>query len=121
MNGPAEAGRTTRQRVHEVLRSGGFRRLVTTRVVSQIGDGMFQLAAADLLLFDDPGPNPALKLTAIVAVTLIPFSLIVPFVGVFIDRWDRRKILAYTPMFRAALAGLVPVTVIGSAESPAFF
>lgn len=121
MTGPAEAGPTTRQRVREVFRSGGFRRLVTTRVVSQIGDGMFQLAAADILLFDDPGANPALKLTAIVAVTLIPFSLIVPFVGVFIDRWDRAKILIYTPLFRAALAALLPLTVLGRDESALFF
>ena len=103
---------STRQRVGEVLAARGFRRLVVTRVVSQLGDGIFQLSAADLLLFDRPGENPALKLTALVAVTLIPFSVIVPFVGVFIDRWDRRKILAYTPTFRAALAALLPLTIV---------
>ncbi len=121
MTGPAEAGRTTRQRVREVFSSSGFRRLLVTRVTSQIGDGLFQLAAADLLLFDDPGRNPALKLTALVAITLIPFSAVVPFVGVFIDRWDRRKILAYTPFFRAGLAALLPLTIFGSDESPVFF
>ena len=121
MIGPARAGRTTRQRIREVFSSAGFRRLVTTRVVSQIGDGLFQLAAADLLLFEDPGPNPALKLTALVAVTLVPFSVVVPFVGVFIDRWDRRRILTYTPFFRAALASLLPLTIIGDNESPVFF
>ena len=120
MIGPAEAGRTTRQRLREVF-SSGFRRLVVTRVTSQIGDGLFQLAAADLLLFDDPGRNPALKLTALVAITLIPFSAVVPFVGVFIDRWDRRKILAYTPFFRAGLAALLPLTIFGGDESPVFF
>jgi MFS family permease len=112
---------STRQRVGEVLAARGFRRLVVTRVVSQLGDGIFQLSAADLLLFDRPGENPALKLTALVAVTLIPFSVIVPFVGVFIDRWDRRKILAYTPTFRAALAALLPLTIAEGRSSPAFF
>ena len=123
MNGPAEfAGRiSTRQRLNEVFSSGGFRRLVATRVASQLGDGLFQLAAVDLLLFDDPGANPAVTLTALVAVTLIPFSAVVPFVGVFIDRWDRRKILTYTPAFRAALAAMLPLTVIAGDESPAFF
>jgi MFS family permease len=121
LTGPAEAGRTTRQRVREVFSSSGFRRLVVTRVTSQIGDGLFQLAAADILLFEDPGSNPALKLTALVAITLIPFSLVVPFVGVFIDRWDRRKILTYTPFFRAGLAALLPLTIFGSDESPVFF
>jgi MFS family permease len=119
--GPAEAGRSAGQRVRELFSSAGFRRLVAGRAASQIGDGLFQLAAADILLFDDPGTNPALKLTALVAVTLIPFSLVVPFVGVFIDRWDRRKILAYTPLFRAALAALLPLTTFGTDQSPAFF
>ncbi|MGH2727581.1 MAG: MFS transporter, partial [Actinomycetota bacterium] len=118
---PAEAGQTNRQRVREAFSSAGFRRLVITRVVSQIGDGLFQLAAADLLLFEDPGRNPALKLTAIVAITLIPFSLVVPFVGVFIDRWDRAKILTYTPFFRAGMAALLPLTIFGRDESPVFF
>ena len=121
MIGPAAAGRTTRQRVRDVFASTRFRRLVATRITSQIGDGLFQLAAADLLLFDDPGNNPALKLTALVAVTLIPFSLVVPFVGVFIDRWDRRKILTYTPLFRSVFAAMLPLTIFGASESPVFF
>ena len=122
MIGPAAAGSaTTRQRLREVFASTGFRRLVAARVTSQIGDGLFQLAAADLLLFDDPGSNPAAKLTALVAVTLIPFSVVAPFVGVFIDRWDRRKILTYTPFFRAVLAALLPLTIFGTSESPVFF
>jgi MFS family permease len=121
LTGPAGAGPTTRQRIREVFSSSGFRRLVVTRVTSQVGDGLFQLAAADLLLFDDPGDNPALKLTALVAITLIPFSAVVPFVGVFIDRWDRRKILTYTPYVRALLAGVLPLTIFGSSESPVFF
>lgn len=121
MTGPATAGPTTRQRVGEVFSSTGFRRLVVTRVASQLGDGLFQLAAADILLFDRPGDNPALTLTALVAITLIPFSVVVPFVGVFIDRWDRRKILTYTPAFRATLAALLPLTALTTDESPLFF
>jgi MFS family permease len=118
---PAAAGPTTRQRVREVFASSGFRRLVATRVTSQLGDGLFQLATAKLLLFDDPGPNPALTLTILVAVTLIPFSVIMPFVGVFIDRWDRRKILERTPLARAALSAVLPLTALGGTEGPAFY
>jgi MFS family permease len=73
------------------------------------------------LLFDRPGKNPALTLTALVAVTLIPFSAIVPFVGVFIDRWDRRKILTFTPGIRAVLAALLPLTITEGHSNPAFF
>lgn len=55
------------------------------------------------------------------AVTLIPFSLIVPFVGVFIDRWDRRKILERTPLARAALSAALPLTALGGTEGVAFY
>jgi MFS family permease len=122
VTGPVPTGRlSTWQRVGEVLAGQGFRRLVGTRFASQLGDGVFQLAAAKLLLFDHPGPNPALTLTGLVAVTLIPFSLLVPFVGVFIDRWDRRKILTYTPAFRAGFAALLPLTIRGDSATPAFY
>ena len=53
--------------------------------------------------------------------TLIPFSAVVPFVGVFIDRWDRGKILTYTPAIRAGLAAMLPLTIIGGDSSPTFF
>jgi MFS family permease len=117
MTGPAAPGpgrRTTVERVREVFSSGGFRRLFATRVVSQLGDGIFQLAAADVLLFQEPSTNPALTLTVISVVTLMPFSAIGPFSGVFIDRWERRKILSRTPLVRACFAALTPLVVNGN-------
>lgn len=83
--------------------------MFAARAASQLGDGIFQLATAEILLFEDPGDNPAARLAVITAITLVPFSLIGPFGGVFIDRWDRRGILARTPAVRAVLAALVPV------------
>jgi MFS family permease len=121
VNGPGATGPSTRQRVVEVLGSTGFRRLFATRATSQLGDGLFQLAAAALLLFEHPGRNPALTLTALVAVTLIPFSALVPFAGVFIDRWDRRRILTLTPVVRAILAALLPLAAIRGKEGPLFY
>lgn len=110
--GDGSAGeRKTLDRVREIFRSPGFPSFFATRAVSQIGDGIFQLAAADVLLFDKPGANPALTLAAISAVTLIPFSLIAPFAGVFIDQWDRRKILTWVPLLRASLAAVVGLGV----------
>jgi MFS family permease len=107
--------------VKHLLRKSGFRRLFAARVVSQLGDGIFQLAAADLLLFKHPGANPAWTLTKLSVVTLIPFSIVVPFVGVFIDRWDRRRILTLTPLLRSGLVALVPVVSSGTADRPGFY
>lgn len=120
---PAPAGRPhpTVAAVRDLLRRPGFRHLFTARIVSQFGDGLFQLAAADLLLFDKPGANPAWTLTKLSAVTLIPFSMVVPLVGVFIDRWDRRRILTFTPLLRAALMGIVPLVASGNADNLGFY
>jgi MFS family permease len=37
----------------------------------------------------------------------LPFSVLGPFVGVFIDRWSRRRILTIAPLLKAAPVGLV--------------
>lgn len=112
------SGPTTFARVREVFSSRGFPRFFATRTVSQLGDGIFQLAAADILLFENPGPNPALTLTLISVVTLVPFSVVAPFVGVFIDRWERRRILQVVPIVRAALAAIV---ALGVSDGPWFY
>lgn len=81
-----------------------FRQLLGARALSQLGDGLFQISAASVLLFEDPGPNPVLDLLAVTAITLIPFSALGPFAGVFIDRWDRHRILTVVPLVRALAA-----------------
>jgi MFS family permease len=112
---------TTIQRVRVLLRASGFRRYFLARGVSQVGDGLFQLAAIDVLLLQDPGDAPVLKLFVLTAVMLIPFSVISPFSGVFIDRWERRTILTVVPAARAVLAALLPVAAVLGTDSIVFF
>lgn len=102
---------TTLARVREIFAQPGFTRFFSTRLVSQAGDGIFQLATADLLLFDNPGTNPALTLAILSAVTLVPFSIVSPFVGVFIDRWERKTILQVVPLIRAVLAATIALGI----------
>src|ERR1051325_5850035 len=100
---------TTFARVREVFRGGAFRRYIAARFVSQAGDGIFQLSSAAVLLFEHPGSHPTIALLGVSAVTLVPFSVIAPFTGVFIDRWDRQKIIVGVPLARAAVAALLPL------------
>ncbi|MCA1830017.1 MAG: MFS transporter [Actinobacteria bacterium] len=113
--------RTAIARMREVASSRGFRNLLTARTVSQFGDGVFQVSAASVLLFQHPGANPAAGLFTLTAATLIPFSIIGPFVGVFIDRWNRRKILTVVPLSRAAVAALLPIAALAGTHSAAFY
>jgi len=79
-----------------------FRRLLSTRLVSQTGDGIFTAGLGTYVFFNATTyPNP-LKGAAAFAVLYGPYSLIGPFAGVFIDRWSRRQILTYSALLRSA-------------------
>ncbi len=86
-----------------VLVEKDFRRLLATRLVSQAGDGMFTAGLGTYVFFDqNTFPNPGTAAAAF-AVLYLPYSLIGPFAGVFIDRWSRRQILVWSALLRAGL------------------
>jgi MFS family permease len=84
----------------------GFRRLLSTRLISQAGDGIFTAGLGTYVFFNaSTFPNPA-KGAAAFAVLYLPYSLIGPFAGVFIDRWSRRQILVYSALLRSVFVVL---------------
>jgi predicted MFS family arabinose efflux permease len=111
---------TTRARVARLLRLKEFRTFFTARALSQVGDGMFQFAAVDVLLLDDPGARPVAKLFALTALMLVPFSVAAPFTGVFIDRCERRTIVTRVPLLRALVAAALPLAALWGTGSVAF-
>jgi MFS family permease len=83
-----------------------FRRLLTTRLISQTGDGIFTAGIGTYVFFNASSfPTPASGAVAF-AVLYAPYSLVGPFAGVFIDRWSRRQILVYSGLLRFVLAVL---------------
>ena len=97
----------TRQRAREALRSDDFRRLFTIRLITQSGDGLFQAALISSIVFNPEEQNTILGFAIATLIVSLPFSIIGPFTGVFIDRWSRRKILVVAPWLRAAAVWLV--------------
>jgi Major Facilitator Superfamily len=104
--------------LRSVLAERDFRRLFATRLISQSGDGMFTAGLGAYVFFNQqtfPDPGAA---AAAFAVLYLPYSLIGPFAGVFIDRWSRRQILVWSALLRAAVvtftASLVAVGSLGS-------
>jgi MFS family permease len=97
-----------------VLQGRDFRRLFATRVVSALSDGVFQVGVAGYVLFSPEQRATAAEAAATAAVLLLPYSVLGPFAGVFIDRWRRRQILVYAPLIRAALvAGTAALLAYG--------
>ena len=70
-----------------------FRRLIAAQALSQAADGLYQIALASVLIFSVEAARTPGQVTKILAVTTLPFSIIGPFTGPFIDRFSRRSVL----------------------------
>jgi MFS family permease len=106
------------RRARTALAGADFRRLLATRLVSQFGDGLFQATIATAVVFNPDEQSTALAVLKATAILVLPFTLVGPFTGVFIDRWSRRRILVLAPWLRAAAASL---TLLDPTSAPAVF
>jgi MFS family permease len=97
----------TLERARAALAGRDFRRLFAIRLVSQSADGLFQAALVASVVFSPEEQSTAVGFAIATLVVSLPFSVIGPFTGVFIDRWSRRRILVVAPLLRAALVWLV--------------
>jgi MFS family permease len=91
----------------DALRHADFRRLFAMRLVSQSADGLIQAALVASLVFSPDRATTAASFAIASAIVIVPFSVIGPFVGVFIDRWSRRRIMVIAPLLRAGPVFLV--------------
>ncbi|HWF79401.1 MAG TPA: MFS transporter [Streptosporangiaceae bacterium] len=116
MTGDAGQGRSSFVGdLRTVLARPGFRKLYATRLVSQGGDGIFTAGLGTYVFFSATSfPNPAAAAISF-AVLYLPYSLVGPFAGVFIDRWSRRQILLWSALARASFAALAAVFVASGA------
>jgi MFS family permease len=104
-----------------LLRFTGFRRLLAVRLMSQGSDGIFQVALASTVLFSpERAPTPGAIATAF-ATILLPFTVLGPFVGVFLDRWSRRRILMVSNAIRVLLLLGVAFLVVRDDISLVFY
>ena len=96
--------------------NAGFRKLLGVRLVSQCGDGMFQAGLASLFFFRPEAMTDAAGVAAALVVMLLPFSIVGPFTGPFLDRWRRRQILVYGNILRGVLvaATIVAMETLGT-------
>ncbi|HEV7650649.1 MAG TPA: MFS transporter [Actinophytocola sp.] len=86
-----------------LLAFAGFRRLLLSRFASQWGSGLFQTGLAGAVVFN---PERQVSPTAIAAgflVLLLPYSIIGPFAGALLDRWDRRRVLVAANLLQSLL------------------
>lgn len=106
--------------VRAILRRSGFRRLLAVRLTSQLGDGWFQAGLAGSVFFNPEKAADALAIAMAFAVLLLPYSLIGPYAGVFLDRWSRRNVLMIANASRALLVVPGALMIWHRNEGPGF-
>ena len=77
------------------------------RLLSQTADGFVQAALVASIAFSPEKATSVSAFAVALAITILPYSLIGPFAGVFIDRWSRRRIMVVSPLLRAAPVFLI--------------
>nr|WP_307795877.1 MFS transporter [Amycolatopsis sp. 195334CR] len=112
---------TERSGVRELLAPPGFRRLLLSRFASQWGDGVYQAGLAGAVLFNPERAADALTIAGGFAALLLPYSVLGPFAGALLDRWDRRQVLVVANLLRAVAIGMSALSVgLGTEGVPLF-
>jgi len=101
----------------KLFRRREFTRLMGAQWLAQAADGLVGVALAKLITFggqagfnlDVEAARSPREALLVVLLTFLPYTLFSPFVGVLIDRWDRRRLLIGANGVRAALLGVILV------------
>ncbi|MER8183283.1 MFS transporter [Kitasatospora sp. NPDC094015] len=115
---PQDAQQTSLGRL---LRGRDFRRLLGVRLLSQLSDGVFQVSLAAYVIFSPERQASPSDIAAVLAVMLLPFSVIGPFAGVMLDRWRRRRVLQLGNLARFGLGLVTAALLLGGAPEWLFF
>ncbi|MCX4747653.1 MFS transporter [Kitasatospora sp. NBC_01287] len=122
---PAPAAGSTqsvgRATLRGLLRTRDFRRLLAARLLSQLSDGVFQVSLASYVIFSPERQASPADIASMLAVLLLPFSVIGPFAGVLLDRWRRRQVLYLGNLARFGLGLVTAALLLGQVPEWLFF
>src|SRR3954452_9661103 len=108
--------------IRELLARRWFRWLFGTRLVSQCADGVFQSSLASAVFFNPEHQTDPKQAAAGFVVLLLPYSLIGPFAGVFLDRWSRQRVLVRANLVRCVFViATAAILLAQGARGPVFY
>jgi MFS family permease len=107
--------------VRALLRSRWFRWLFGTRLLSQAADGLFQASLASAVFFNPDHQTDPRQAAAGFVVLLLPYSLVGPFAGVFLDRWSRQRVLVRANVIRCVFVLATAACLLGPGARGAGF
>jgi MFS family permease len=106
-----------------VFSNRSFSALMGTQFVAQAADGMVQASLAKSIAFGgekgfDVASAPSARYLLVVVLALyVPYTLVSPFAGAFIDRYDRKLLLIRSNLFRAAVVALAALGLAAGGDS----
>jgi len=102
---------TSATALRALLGSPPFRRMAAATGTSALGDWIGFLAiialTADIL---GPTRAAAFAVSGVMTARVLPSLLLAPVAGVFVDRWNRKRVLIVTDLGRATVMALIPFT-----------
>ncbi|WP_030615284.1 MFS transporter [Streptomyces sclerotialus] len=104
-----------------LLRRRDFRRLLAVRLLSQAADGVYQVALASYVVFSPEKQASPAAIASAMAVLLLPYSVLGPFAGVFLDRWRRRQVLLHGNLLRTVLAAATALLLLAGVPDWLFY
>lgn len=99
----SDAGLTGWRAARPLRHRPAFRRLLAGQAAGQLADGLAQIAFAQVVLFEVGEGATPWEIAKLLAATLLPYSVVGPFAGVVIDRYDRRQVMVAVSVFRSVL------------------
>ena len=99
-----------------ILRKGDFTKLWLGQSISNIGSAISAIA---FLFFAFDLTGSPMVMATIAMIQVAPLILLAGIIGVYIDRWDRKKVLIASDIVRIATALMIPfVTLMPSFLPP---
>ena len=102
MPAPSESRKSNESRgFASVLRIRNFSLLTASCSVAQLGDRLTHMLLITVIAASEPGKLMAYSAGSLAFV--LPTMAVAPIAGVLVDRWDKRKVLAYVHILQAVL------------------
>jgi MFS family permease len=105
------------KRIVRIFQVRNARLLLLVRISGQSGDGLLQTALTSFVLFSPERQNSPTRIALAFAILLVPYSVVGPFVGVFIDRWSRQQILLWANLLRTGLMLAICLVVLNHGQN----
>ncbi|MFH1664684.1 MAG: MFS transporter [Candidatus Omnitrophota bacterium] len=105
-------------RFRDVLFRKNFFSLWCGQIISEFGDRLNQMALISLVYSKSPGS--VMAMAKLLFFIVIPVFVIGPVAGVYVDRWDRKKVMIIADVLRGVLVLCIPFFVIFNMTLPIY-